>query len=310
MNPLQKQLANRIVIHIRAMGLRAGHHLTESSLQGVLGTSRAPIRAALGHLSREGMLERIPNRGFFVNEAVLETAPQDGSILPQTSADERLYLAIANDRLDGTFGETVTEAEMMRRYEVTRTSLQHALSRIMSEGWIERRDGRGYIFTPLVDSLEAYYENYELRSILEPAGILSPRYRLDRTKLALLQEQQDVVYNGGWQTLSQVELFETNARFHEVIASMSGNRFLAPIITRQNQLRRLVEYRQILNREQVRRQNYEHMEILAALRRGDREKAAALLANHLLNAKARKAKISMFTSEGKPAAASLNAPPE
>jgi DNA-binding GntR family transcriptional regulator len=105
------------------------------------------------------------------------------------------------------------------------------------------------------------------------------------------------VRDGGWQTLSQIELFETNASFHEVIATMSGNRFLTPVIARQNQLRRLVEYRQILNRDQVRRQNEEHIEILACLWEDNREKAARLMGEHLLNAKSRKAKIAMFAKE-------------
>ncbi|GGE50499.1 GntR family transcriptional regulator [Agaricicola taiwanensis] len=296
MNPLQRQLANRIVMHVRAMGLPVGHHLTESSLQDVLGTSRAPIRAALGHLAAEGLLQRIPNRGFFVNEAIFTVALDPRST--ESSSDDQLYFAVAEDRLNGVFGPVTTEAELMRRYGVGRAPMQKVLARVVREGWIERREGRGYLFTPLVDSLEAYRENYELRAILEPAGILSPRYSPDREKLKLLQDQQEVVRDGGWQTLSQIELFETNARFHEVIASMSGNRFLAPIIARQNQLRRLVEYRQILNREQVRRQNEEHMEILAALGADERDRAASLMSDHLLNAKARKAKIAMFTNEG------------
>ncbi|MFS2042279.1 hypothetical protein [Agrobacterium tumefaciens] len=77
---------------------------------------------------------------------------------------------------------------------------------------------------------------------------------------------------------------------------MSGNRFLLGTIERQNQLRRLVEYRQTLNREQVRGQNNEHLDILDTLEKGLRFEASQILAHHLGNAKNRKARSAIFES--------------
>ena len=95
--------------------------------------------------------------------------------------------------------------------------------------------------------------------------------------------------------LSQMELFEANSSFHEGLAALSGNRFLINTVQKLNQLRRLIEYRQTLNAEQVRGQNAEHLAILDALDVGDTAKAADLMHDHLGKAKLRKARAEMFS---------------
>jgi DNA-binding GntR family transcriptional regulator len=294
-NELHRQLANRILIHIRALGLPTGHHLTEASLQALLGTSRAPIRAALALLAAEGVLDQRRNRGFFVGDPAAPQALDPARAEPE--GDERIYLAIADDRLTGRLPAVVSEPDMMRRYDIPRSQLRRILTRIGREGWIERREGRGYSFAHLIDSIEAYRESYELRQMVEPAGLLAESFALDRSALAQLTAQQEFVRDGGWRTLSQIELFETNSRFHEALARMSGNRFLVHIVERQNQLRRLVEYRQTINRTQVIGQNTEHLAILDRLHVEDVSGAARLLSDHLGNARTRKAKAGVFAAD-------------
>ncbi len=289
-NSLHKQLANRILLHIRVSGSEQGDHVTESSLQDLLGTSRAPIRAALAQLAKEGFLRRVPNRGYFVGTMPAEV-DQTAS---EPAVDERIYLSIAEDRLSGRLADTISENEAMRQYGIPRTRLRRILDRIAREGWIERREGRGWTFVSLIDSVDAYRESYEIRKTLEPAGLLFESFRFDTDLGRRLREQQEFVLGGAWRTLSQFELFETNSHFHEGVAGMSGNRFLWDMIARQNQLRRLVEYRQVLNRDQVRGQCEEHLQILGLLEIGDQEQAAVRLRLHLDAAMLRKAQSSMF----------------
>ena len=289
-NVLHQALAAKILRFIRTRGLAPQHHLTEAALQEHLAVSRGPIRAAMLELTASGILERRQNRGFFVLDPQRELAapPEDAA------DDEQIYLAIADDRLMHSIPDTVSEPLMMERYGLTRVRLRRILSRIASEGWIERREGRGWTFAMLVDSVEAYRESYEMRQMIEPAGLLGDRFRLDSALLSRLRDQQAMVRDGGWQSLSQIELFETNSVFHEGLAEMSGNRYLLGTVQRLNQLRRLVEYRQTLRRDQVRQQNIEHLEIIGMLEHGDRQDAAAALSMHLGNAKRRKADSSIF----------------
>lgn len=291
MNELHRSLAEKIVRHIRTSAMTPGQHLTEASLQEILGTSRQPIRSALGFLSELGVLERVPNRGFFVSDA--SRAGTTGVAADETS-EEAIYLRIADDRLTKGLPDRVSENDLMRRYGVSRLALRRILTRISGEGWIERNEGRGWTFAALIDSVEAYRECYDLRQVIEVHGLRSPEFRLDRAALAELRRRQEFVANGGWRNLNQMELFETNSEFHEGLAELSGNRFLVATVQKLNHLRRLVEYRQILNTDQVIGQNAEHLAILDALDAGDANMAADLMSAHLGKAKQRKARAEMF----------------
>ncbi|MCA8879629.1 MAG: GntR family transcriptional regulator [Rhodobacteraceae bacterium] len=292
MNELHRNLSERILRHIRTADLPEGAHLTEQSLQALLGTSRQPIRSALAHLETRGVLERIPNKGFFLRDPsavdVEELQPGNGQ------SDEAIYLRIAEEKLARILPDKVSENDLMRRYNISRLQLRRILTRIAGEGWIERNEGRGWTFASLIDSLEAYRESYDLRRMLEPQGLRSADFRLDVKLLSGLRRQQELLRDGGWKTLGQMDLFETNSAFHEGLAQMSGNRFLHSTIARMNQLRRLVEYRQTLDRDRVRSQNAEHLEIIDALEAEEVETAAELLEAHIGGAKARKANAEIF----------------
>lgn len=292
MTDLQRALADRIVRHIRTSAMSEGQHLTETSLQGMLGTSRQPIRSALGMLAERGVVERVRNKGFFLRDPGL--AVTDLATPPHGGSEEAIYLRIADDRLSRRLPDRVSESDLMRRYGVSRLALRRILTRIAGEGWIDRNEGRGWTFAALIDSVEAYRECYDLRQAIETHGLRAPEFRLDRGVLADLRRRQEVVANGGWQRLSQMELFETNSAFHQGLAKLSGNRFLVATVQKLNKLRRLVEYRQTLNTEQVRGQNAEHLAILDALEAGDTNRAADLMFDHLGKAKRRKARAEMF----------------
>lgn len=292
MNELHRSLSDRIVRHIRTSAMAEGAHLTEASLQDILGTSRQPIRAALGILADQGILEKVPNKGFFLRDPALADA--DAAPPAEETSDEAIYLKLADERLSKHLPDRISENDLMRRYGISRLALRRVLTRISGEGWIERNEGRGWTFAALIDSVEAYRECYELRQVIETHGLRSPDFRLDRNVLADLRRKQTIVANGGWQKLSQMELFETNSEFHEGLAELSGNRFLLSTVQKLNQLRRLVEYRQTLNTDQVRGQNAEHMGILDALDAGDTGLAADLMYAHLGKAKIRKARAEMF----------------
>lgn len=272
--------------------MEPGQHLTEASLQDLLGTSRQPIRSALGHLAEQGVLERVPNKGFFLRDiGLIAETP-----LADDTSEEAIYLRIADDRLSRRLPDRVSENDLMRRYGLSRLSLRRILTRISGEGWIERNEGRGWTFAMLIDSVEAYRECYDLRQVIEVHGLRGPDFRADPQILAELRRRQMIVAEGGWQRLTQMELFEANSEFHEALAELSGNRFLVNTVQKLNQLRRLIEYRQTLNTDQVLGQNAEHLAILDALDAGDRTRAADLMHNHLGRAKTRKARAEMFAT--------------
>ncbi|MGO4855318.1 GntR family transcriptional regulator [Phaeovulum sp. W22_SRMD_FR3] len=292
MNDLHRSLSERILRHIRTSNLAEGTHLTEVGLQALFGTSRKPIRSALAHLETQGVLKRIPRRGYFLAD------PRNAACVALPSAegmtDEALYLGIAAQKMDGALSDRVSEDALMRRFAVSRPQLRRVLTRIATEGWIERNDGRGWSFAALIDSVEAYRESYEFRQRIEADGLRHPNFRFDREVLAELRRRQEFVRDEGWSSLGRLDLFEANSEFHETLAGLSGNRFLLPTVRKLNQLRRLVEYRLAERTDQALGRNREHLAILDALDDRDGESAARLMDAHLGRARDRKALPGVF----------------
>lgn len=287
LTPLQTKVAREIVALVRREGRRAGEHLPEVQLSEQIGTSRSPVAAALRHLSRLGVVQQDANRGFFI----VKDAKDWSSVAANFSSqpDDPLYLAIAEERQSGSLPDEVTEAELMRRFDVARSTLRKVLARISEEGWIEQRVGHGWVFQNMMESPEAYEESYLFRQAIEPTGVLGPSFRPNMAELEQLRAEQNRIVNGGFRSMTPIELFEANSRFHETLATWSNNRFILQSVKRVNQLRRLIEYRQASSRSPRQTQAAEHLQILEAIARHDFVEAASLIRAHLDGA--RKAKV-------------------
>jgi DNA-binding GntR family transcriptional regulator len=292
---LQTRVLREIIVHARRENLSVGTHLAEAHLAQVVGTSRFPISAALAHLSELGLVKHDRNRGYFlaVPASSLASAAQEWS----TAAEDPLYLKIASARQQGKLPDVVNETDLMERFGVTRAALRKVLSRIQQEGWIERRTGHGWEFLPMIDSPEAYEESYALRIAIEPAGILSPKFRIDVPTLDACRKQQEFIAREGYRSMTPIELFEANARFHETIADCSGNRFILQTVRRMDQLRRLVEYMQAEHRLPRKGQAEEHLAILDALATADFLRAATLMRDHLEGARRQKTRTAAFSQK-------------
>lgn len=286
LTPLQTRVAREIVALVRREGRRAGEHLPEVQLSKQIGTSRSPVQVALRHLSKLGVVQQDVNRGFFmVKDAKDWSAVADNF---SSQPDDPLYLAIAEERQAGRLPDEVSEAELMRHFNVARSTLRKVLSRISEEGWIEPRMGNGWAFQSMMESPEAYEESYFFRQAIEPTGILMPSFHVVDAELQQLRREQRRIVGGGFRTMTPIELFEANCRFHETLAGWSGNRFILQSVRRVNQLRRLIEYRQASRREPRQAQSEEHLAILEAIAGLDYTKAAYLLRAHLDGARREK----------------------
>jgi DNA-binding GntR family transcriptional regulator len=283
---LQQRVVREIVALVRRDNRRSGDHLTEIHLAQHIGTSRSPIQSALRHLAQLGVLQQDANRGFFLS---VDAKDWDGPVAGLLSTDDPLYLRIAEDRQAGTLPDELTEAEFMRRYDVARSTLRKVLSRISEEGWIEQSLGHGWRFLSMIDSPDAYEESYLFRQAIEPSALLSPSFACVPAELQQLRREQQRIVDGGYQTMTPIELFESNSHFHETLAQWGHNRFVLQSVRRVNQLRRLVEYRQAARRGARHTQASEHLAILDAIERQDFMQAASLMRSHLDGA--RRAKL-------------------
>lgn len=280
---LSDQLVSDIRRHIAARKLPAGTRLTERALSDQFRVSRSPVRDALRKLVELGVIENSPGKGCVVasHEPAAASLPADD---PQPTDTERVYLAIAEDRVAGDLTDRVTENELMRRYGVTRATLAAILRRMVHEGWIQRMPGHGWLFLPMLSSLSAYKQSYRYRLLVEPAAMLEPDFKVNREALLACRAEQAMLVEGAVDTASPAQLFDANTHLHETIAAGSGNVFIADSLTRINRVRRLFEYRKAVDREQALRRCQEHLVLIDLLLNGQVEAAADHMRLHLRSA--------------------------
>lgn len=277
---LQTRLAGRILIHARERGFGPGAWISENSLAQTFGVSRTPVRGALGVLSKRGLLDVVPRRGY-----VLKRAVRDQDLEPYTdlaSNDDKLVQRMAADRLAGTLPDNVSETDLMRRYGVARGALARVLNGLVQDNIIERRSGNGWRFLPALSASQLHEDSYRFRLLVEPACVLEPTFRLDKARAQRIREAHVALLADGLEQLTGIQFFELNADFHEFVASCSRNRFLEQAVIHQNRLRRFFNYIAVFTPERMRVSCSEHVAILDRLIAGEREHAATLLWRHLL----------------------------
>ena len=286
---LPSRLAAQIVERMRQMGWPAGMHLREQELADAFRVSRTPVRMALQSLQELNLVESRPHRGFFLKEQAEPVAPDNAAV--SATNEDPLYFALGEDRLRGVLGTRCTEAELARRYEVSRARIVRLLSQMAQEGLVLRLPGNGWEFLPLLSSPEAYDQGYRYRMLIEPAALLEPGYALSGAVLSETRRKQQAMLDGGIHAWSRSETFGANSDFHEVIVSGASNPFLLEGLRRVNRSRRLLEYRTHQFRDRLVAECNDHLHLLDLIEAGHLQKARRFLYDHLDRARIAKANI-------------------
>ncbi len=279
------ELAQRLLGLIRSEGLAKDTHLIEQQLAERFGVSRTPVRAALKVLESHGAVRAVPNLGFFVDREPDELYAMDLS--GPISRDDEVYVRIVDDRLAGRLPETVTQTEIVRRYDVSQAQIRRVLEQMADEGLITRSPGHGWTFEKTLDSWQAQTASYEFRRVLEPAAILLESFRPDGEVLDRLRRENEALLED--ETLgrsSRARRFLVDANFHEAIARLTHNPMFVQAIQHQNHMRRILEYRGYTNAQRIADWCREHLAILKALEAGNLRRASRLMRDHLDNARA------------------------
>jgi DNA-binding GntR family transcriptional regulator len=275
---LHTRLAAQIIEHIRQMSLEPGAHISAQSVADALGVSRSPVNGAFAVLREKGVLRHEVKRGHFVTDGNCNDVPVD---LSQVDELSQTYFRIAEDVLSGDLPAAVSEAALRERYGLKQSDLRVLLSRMQQEGWIERRQGYGWRVTEMLQTPDALEQTYRLRAALEPAALLEPSFRIDPAVISRLVDTERGLLSGEIDIASIDILYARGVTFHETLARASGNQYMLDALRRVNQIRRLIAYRSMVNRERYYRQAEEHLEILFLVQKGAMPEAAVAMRHHL-----------------------------
>lgn len=286
-------LVQRIVSELRQkiqLGeLSPGAHLSAQKVADNFQVSRSPAREALTALAEQALLEQIPNRGYFVLAMPDEPALRSDEV---TADEEPLeYYQLSEDWLNDAIPAEVTEKYLRERYRLTKFQVIDILNRAAKVGWAEPKPGYGWRFLEVAKTPEALEQIYRVRSLIEPAALLETTFNYDRNVLSHLKKEQADLLAGGIDTLPADRLLKSGIRFHEELIKLSGNPLYLMILRQLNNMRRLIEYRSMIDRKRQYTQCAEHLRMVELVEAGDNLEAAHLMKRHLSGSLARKSPI-------------------
>jgi DNA-binding GntR family transcriptional regulator len=278
-----RSIASKIVELIKTDGMGVGSHLPAQMLADRLRVSRSPVNEALSLLHEKGVLSRERNRGFFLARPVEAPLSDVVDALGLAEADvvTSVYFRIADDLLKGSLPQTFSEQLIRTRYGLTSAQLNAVLGRIAQEGWAERKPGYGWRFSSMLTTPDSLLQSYRLRLALEPAALLEPGFRLERSVLERCRAAEQHLLDGGIQTDTAGQLHERGVRFHESLVEASGNPFFIDTIKRVNRVRRLLSYRSMQDRQRYTKHCRQHLQVLSLLEKDRNEEASVALRAHL-----------------------------
>jgi len=281
--PSAQPVTTQILELIRSHDLPVDSHVPAQWLADQLRLSRSPVNKALAMLADQGVLRHEANRGYFL--------AQTTAVLNQTLAERRntatpdivtqTYLRIAEDRLRGALPDTWPAVLLTQRYGLTAGERNAVLGRIAREGWIEKKPGYGWTFSPMLTTADSLLQSYRLRLALEPAALLEPGYHLAPEVIARCRAAEERLLNGAIATDSADALHERGVRFHESLVEGCGNPFFIDTIRRINRVRRLLAYRSMQDRSRYREHCEQHLHLLSLLARGRNIEASEAMRAHL-----------------------------
>jgi DNA-binding GntR family transcriptional regulator len=186
------------------------------------------------------------------------------------SLAEQAYVRLRQEILTGilTPGQVVSERELARQYEMSKTPIREALSQVCHDGLMQRLPGRGYMVAPI--TIEDIRDLFDLRLILEVTAAERAIQHPSPAQITALKEMSEVSYCLD-DPASHVLFLKTNRDFHLALAGATGNRRLVRTLEGL-----LIEMDRLFHlglrlRDSSDEMKQEHQEVVAALEAGDVE---------------------------------------
>jgi len=207
-------------------------------------------------------------------------AVQVGPPSKRLTLADRLRAEIADEILAGQLGpgEALDEAELARRYSVSRTPVREAIRLLAAAGLVKARPHRSAIVArPNRAELLAMFEALqELESVC--AGLAAERMSAaECAELAAINNAlHDVVMIGDAQRYHEV-----NIQFHSAIYVGSHNPYLAEITRTTRERIAPFSRVQFRTKGRLERSHREHEQIVRAITRRDRETAVQVMRAHI-----------------------------
>jgi len=205
-----------------------------------------------------------------------------------------------------------TEAEIMARFDVSRTVVREALSRLQASGLVETRHGIGTFVSQRDPSGNFKISAQDFATVADVIAVLELRISLETEAAGLAAQRRSEAHleamRGALQAFESSIEQDSDAvppdfQFHMEVARATGNRHFADLMT---YLGAMIIPRTRVNTPQhapegrlsyLHRVNSEHESIFVAIRNQDAEAARAAMRTHLSNSRERLRKQALVASD-------------
>jgi DNA-binding GntR family transcriptional regulator len=175
-------------------------------------------------------------------------------------------------------GQPVSEVELARSLNVSRTPVHEAVKQLVKDGLIYQAANRRPVVVSF--SAEDVRDVYEMRRILECEAAAKAAERMDKQTLQKLEAALSEYRKRKLASTSITQWVKLDDEFHSAIAHASGSPRLAADIDRYRMLHRVFN-RSHRDANVLQQAVEEHSKILAALKRRDATEARQSMQVHL-----------------------------
>jgi DNA-binding GntR family transcriptional regulator len=201
------------------------------------------------------------------------------SVARRTLAEE-LRLQLADEIVRGalTPGASLDEMELARRFSVSRTPVREAIRQLAASGLIEARAHRGAVVArPSAERLAGMFEAMaELEALC--AGLAAERMTgSERRALEAVHEEMRLLIHVG----DPQRFHEVNESFHGAIYAGAHNGYLAEMTLATRARVQPFRRAQFRTLGRLAMSHREHDQVVVAILRGDRERAATAMRAHI-----------------------------
>lgn len=199
---------------------------------------------------------------------------------PKRAADvvEKVYRQVKEMAVEYRFrpGERVNEVELAQKFNVSRTPVRQALSRLVHEEFVTFVPNRGFYAREITP--EDVRQIYEYRALIECGA-----YRLacQRATPEQIAEAERLWTEQTSTTQNSEQLGEADEAFHIAITEMAGNPHITTALRDVNAKLRFFRRIDLENPTRCNKTYDEHAAVLECLKRGDPE-GAEILRTHIV----------------------------
>lgn len=180
-------------------------------------------------------------------------------------------------------GDRLTESNLAKDVDVSRTPVREALQRLAAEGFVDISPHAGAVVKGWTQT--DVREVFETRALIESAAAGLAARNATAKDLAALQSVQDQMEAITRQGQTNVPAYsELNRQFHATILEIAGNRRMADIALNLMDLGFLVRSFTRFAPENVMRSEADHRLLIQSIKQGDERWAEAIMRGHILAA--------------------------